>query len=462
MNSSIGYATYQQQYESSSLTNNTASIVLFFAIILLLSISFVVYFWYTEWHKIPIDRRGDQEVNQRQDIFLLVDNLSMQIRTLFKIPLWTLITLFLTQQGLTLASQERIYKARYYHFFSIVFIVTFIVSLSIITGTTNHPVLLQASLFSLVLSINFYLITRQRCYYMQKRQLFIDDGHIHAVYDTRFSRWDKSMFSNWVQIGILIFEFAQLMTFPLRDLLHHSSASFVLNVSALMPDMRTPTWYMYSLWTAFAVTLCSVILGSIIHLINWRYPYKISTRWVRWFIPVATLLYIPFLTTFISSAACQSLNLPENDFSDTLRCHSPNIPRQAYLWLSIIGYMIAYSLITLFLTSDERVPSENEIAYKSMSVAFIKNMGLLMAIIYLLVESTTKTSRMRAILSILILFIMICYNLKTRPCYVNTVSSPLPFFFVPDCHLSFLLDQLLSNRFLYLYPLDLYSRGRLK
>ncbi|KAG1584860.1 hypothetical protein G6F48_007624 [Rhizopus delemar] len=82
------------------------------------------------------------------------------------------------------------------------------------------------------------------------------------------------------------------MTFPLRDLItitsfHHSSVSFVLNVGGFMPDMRTPAWYTYSLWTAFAVTLCSMLLGILIHSINLKYPYKLSTRWVRWFIPVA-------------------------------------------------------------------------------------------------------------------------------------------------------------------------------
>ena len=39
--------------------------------------------------------------------------------------------------------------------------------------------------------------------------------------------------------------------------------------------------------------------------------------------------------------------------------------------------MIAYFLLTIFLTSYERIPKHNEIAFKSISVAFIKNMGKL-------------------------------------------------------------------------------------
>ncbi|KAI9267819.1 hypothetical protein BY458DRAFT_437014, partial [Sporodiniella umbellata] len=48
--------------------------------------------------------------------------------------------------------------------------------------------------------------------------------------------------------------------------------------------------------------------------------------------------------------------------------------------------------------------------------------GLLLAIVFLLVESTTKVNRMRAILSITILLTMICYNIKTSPCYVDKIN----------------------------------------
>ena len=142
------------------------------------------------------------------------------------------------------------------------------------------------------------------------------------------------------------------------------------------------------------------------------------------------------------------MNVPSNEFSDTLRCHSSDISQQLYLWTSLAGYIIAYFLLTIFLTSYERIPKHNEIAFKSISVAFIKNMGktylyinklfyveerlsyilficiigLFLAIVYLLVETTSEKNRMRAILSIIILLTMICYNIKARPCYVDKVN----------------------------------------
>ncbi|KAI8356210.1 hypothetical protein BD560DRAFT_406851 [Blakeslea trispora] len=480
MSNGIGYASYQQQYNTTLSGNdvqssNTASIALFFSIIACLVLSFAIYFWYTERHKVPINQRGDQKVGQQQEIYILVDNISSQVRIIFKIPVITLCIVLwkriihkdtftlksfdndstLPTAGNTSTSDnnnivqpmisyehQRVYSTSFYHLCSLLFIVTFIISLSILVATVssadissgNSPLLTQTALFIFVLSINLYLIARQRCYYMERRKLFGEtDEHINAVYETRFSNWDKSMLSNWIQIMIIVIEFFQLMTFPLRDLISvtrtsqshaHSSqlASLILNAGSLMPDMRTPTWYRYSLWTTFATVMCSLVLGLSIHAINFKFPYKISTRWVRWCIPVATLLYIPILTTFVSSAACQSLNVSSNDYSSTLRCNSTTISRPLYFWLSLFGYIVAYFLFTVFLTSFERVPNKNEIAFKSISVAFIKNMGLLLAIVFLLVESTTNINRMRAILSITILLTMICYNIKTQPCYVDKIN----------------------------------------
>ncbi|KAG1041158.1 hypothetical protein G6F43_012158 [Rhizopus delemar] len=433
MNSSLGYASHQQQYTTHP-ANETVSVLLFFSILLVLFAAFMIYFWYTELHTIPAQQRGEQAVSQQQEVYVLIDNLAMQVKMTFRMPLITLMTVLYKKlrHKDTSGPEQRVYAAGAYHLLSLLFFSTAILSLTTLVAAlkTATSKTIQTTLFLLVLSINLYLITRQRCYYHQKQQLFgPNDAHHHAVYETRFADWDRSMASNWVQILILVIEFFQLLSFPLRDLLSLSqhgptshTLSFLLNVGGWMPDIKTPSWYVYSVWTTFAVVVCSLTLAIVIHSINARYPYKLSTRWVRWCLPVVTLLYIPILTTFVGSAACQSLNEPSNAFSLTLRCHSPTVPRQPYLWLSLIGYVLAYFLTTLFLSSHERVPNKNEIAYKSISVAFIKNMGLLLAIVFLLVESTTKVNRMRALLSTAILFTMICYNIKTSPCYVDKIN----------------------------------------
>ncbi|KAF7722953.1 hypothetical protein EC973_002464 [Apophysomyces ossiformis] len=205
--------------------------------------------------------------------------------------------------------QRKVYTYRFHHLSSILFILVAVVAVIILVGSVTAPVasntssILQAALFAFVLAINLFLITRQRFYYRERRDLFgNDDAHMNAVYKTRFSDWDSKMWSNWIQIAILIIEFFQLLTFPLRDLITVNSfdekqsanqsyfthlISIIMNAGGLMPDMRTPTWYTYSLWTAFATTFACLLVAAGVHSINnWR-PYKIPTRWVHWCIPVA-------------------------------------------------------------------------------------------------------------------------------------------------------------------------------
>lgn len=297
MNSSLGYASHQQQYTTHP-ANETVSVLLFFSILLVLFAAFMIYFWYTELHTIPAQQRGEQAVSQQQEVYVLIDNLAMQVKMTFRMPLITLMTVLYKKlrHKDTSGPEQRVYAAGAYHLLSLLFFSTAILSLTTLVAAlkTATSKTIQTTLFLLVLSINLYLITRQRCYYHQKQQLFgPNDAHHHAVYETRFADWDRSMASNWVQILILVIEFFQLLSFPLRDLLSLSqhgptshTLSFLLNVGGWMPDIKTPSWYVYSVWTTFAVVICSLILAVVIHSINTRYPYKLSTRWVRWCLPV--------------------------------------------------------------------------------------------------------------------------------------------------------------------------------
>ncbi|KAJ2959217.1 hypothetical protein NQZ79_g5318 [Umbelopsis isabellina] len=501
----IGFASYQQQNSTADHpASDLISIILFFSIIVALIASFAIYFWFTEWHKIPPQQRREERLEYQKEIDQLVENIRQQVQAVFKIPVVGLLIVLWknvvhghrgNQEELAYTSasadgmyarsasagppsrhnstrdrsmtpatmsslsgptsnsspsiplsheHQKVLAHKYHHLISIICLILFIVAFIILIGTasavpsSSTSGFLQASLFVVVLCINMFLVTRQRFYYKERKELFgSDDAHMNAVYKTRFNDWDRKMWSNWVQIVILIIEFFQLLTFPLRDLMTVNSfgtsstseqnkfeyfVSLVLNAGGLMPDMRTPTWYTYTVWTTFVATCVGLLVAVVVHGVNtWR-PYRLPNQWVHWCIPIVSLMYIPVLTTFVSSAACQSLNVPTASYASTLRCHADNINQQTYLWLSLTGYIAAYFLMTIFLTSHERIPHHNEIAFKSIGIAFIKNMGLLLAINFLLVESTTNQNRLRAILSITILLTMICYNIKTRPCYVDKIN----------------------------------------
>lgn len=392
---SIGYASYQQQ--SNQLTtgytpNDLVSIVIFFSIIVLLMISFVIYFWFTEWHKVSSQQRHEDQLERQKEIDQLVENLKDQVKAIFQIPLVGLLiviwkgTFFITsssnnhhhshlknnfhipskeimngyiptnhhkqqqqnnhhrnklpsslstyitpsqyrysrqqQQQLYLISREhhKVWLYRFHHSFSILCLFGFMVSLILLMITNTNTtitdatsVTLQAGLFVFVLCINLFLITRQHYYYCKRKVFFGDeDAHINAIYHTHFHQWDMSMWSNWIQLIILIIEFFQLLTFPLRDFivtlnnidqsaLSTSSSihaqfnqflSILLNVGGIMPDMRTPTWYTYTVWSAFSVAMLSLIIACLVHGIHYFKPYQFPNRWVRWCIPVVVKVYI--------------------------------------------------------------------------------------------------------------------------------------------------------------------------
>lgn len=206
---------------------------------------------------------------------------------------------------------QKVLAHKYHHLFSIICVILFIVAFIILIGTasavpsSSTSAFLQASLFVVVLCINMFLVTRQRFYYKERKELFgSDDAHMNAVYKTRFTDWERKMWSNWIQIVILVIEFFQLLTFPLRDLMTVNSfgaissasqaqqsnfeyfVSLVLNAGGLMPDMRTPTWYTYTVWTTFSVTCLGLLVSVIVHGVNtWR-PYRLPNQWVHWCIPV--------------------------------------------------------------------------------------------------------------------------------------------------------------------------------
>jgi hypothetical protein len=208
---------------------------------------------------------------------------------------------------------RKVLAHKFHHLFSIICLILFIVAFIILIGTasavpsSSTSGFLQASLFVVVLCINMFLVTRQRFYYKERKELFgSDDAHMNAVYKTRFTDWDRKMWSNWIQIVILVIEFFQLLTFPLRDLMTVNSfgamsessssqaqqsnfeyfVSLVLNAGGLMPDMRTPTWYTYTVWTTFAVTCLGLLVAVTVHGVNtWR-PYRLPNQWVHWCIPV--------------------------------------------------------------------------------------------------------------------------------------------------------------------------------
>ena len=176
------------------------------------------------------------------------------------------------------------------------------------------------------------------------------------------------------------------------------------------------------------------------------------------------MLYLPILSTFLSSASCQSQAIhayaherhaqqedqarreghgvqrtpssllhsivltlldPASTVSSppaySLLCTGPQIRPSLYLAASLVAYTLAYLLFMVFLTSFERVPAKGEICFRPNGVAVLKNLGLLLAVDFLLIQSPAQR-RFRGLVSIAIMVAMACYTIRMKPCYWNKIN----------------------------------------
>jgi hypothetical protein len=175
------------------------------------------------------------------------------------------------------------------------------------------------------------------------------------------------------------------------------------------------------------------------------------------------VLYLPILSTFLSSAACQSQAIhayahekyaqqqeqarrregpgsiqatgifnsvmmtlldPASTVApsaSSLLCTGSHVQPTLYLTASLFAYTLAYVLFMVFLTSFERVPAKGEICFRPNGVAVLKNLGLLLAVDFLLIQSPSQR-RFRGLVSIGIMLAMACYTIRMKPCYWNKIN----------------------------------------
>ncbi|KAG0347649.1 hypothetical protein BG005_011963 [Podila minutissima] len=246
----------------------------------------------------------------------------------------------------------------------------------------------------------------------------------------------------------------------------------VVNSLGLQPSINTHDWYLLRFWSCFAVVVVGWFVALTIHAWNRRCrrlrregkPHwsAISIGWISCFIPVVSVLYLPILSTFLSSAACQSQAIhayaheryaqqqeqarraghgslatagifnsiimalldPASNVSNpatALLCTGPQVRPSLYLAASLLAYTLAYLLFVVFLTSFERAPGKGEICFRPNGVAVLKNLGLLLAVDFLLIQSPAQR-RFRGLVSISIMLAMACYTIKMKPCYWNKIN----------------------------------------
>ncbi|KAI9591958.1 hypothetical protein BDF19DRAFT_242373 [Syncephalis fuscata] len=248
--------------------------------------------------------------------------------------------------------------------------------------------LLLVSAFGFVMSVNLFLITRQHLYYKCKREAFADDARFRAISETSFGTFDRASWYNRIQILVIAFEFFQLISFPLRDLLQSNRFSTdetaspsnatkfvdaVIRIVALLPQLSSVYFYV-QFWTITGGIILGLAVAFLFHLHNKYARLSWPIFWVSSVVPIVGVLYLPVMTTYINSVACLTKHAHES-LIRTQRCPPPSVYANFYLLFSLLCYIIAYLFLTVFLTSYDRTPVKGDISFKSSGVAFFDNLG---------------------------------------------------------------------------------------
>ncbi|KAI8867704.1 hypothetical protein GQ42DRAFT_52373 [Ramicandelaber brevisporus] len=433
-------STIPSQPTKLSVSSTDAALAaVFFVVIGLLIAGTLVYV-------IVIKRRRDPEevllgrMRTEDEVGLLVENIKAQLATIRYMPLfnWDELKLHWIHHSLSWLALTVLLA-------SLVALIVGLVAPSI----DNAERVVQTGVFGAMVSLNMFVMVRQHLYYRLRRSSDEDIEQLRqAINSAEFRTFDGKRWVNWVQVFILVFEFIQLMTFPIRDLIKNiqiyangngkagtklseddsTAWDRALSLAALFPNI-TPGLFVIVFWAVFGLFIILAVIVTVIHLYNNSGSSSLLDRrpirlyWVNYFVPVVNLLYLPLLVIFVSSAACVSKDVPNmTTLQETgiVKCHAPGLSKPLYLVAALVGYAVAYLLMTIFVSSYDRTPVKGEIMFKSVGVAFTKNMSLLLSIDFLLIPQDYR--HLRSALSVVIVTALTCYNLQMKPCYTRSVN----------------------------------------
>ncbi|KAI8927805.1 hypothetical protein BC831DRAFT_451138 [Entophlyctis helioformis] len=278
-------------------------------------------------------------------------------------------------------------------------------------------------------------------------------------------------FPNMVECLVLITEFIQLSSFPLRDLLRNlafqqslmaaensSGAAFVQSlrqvVSALatgLPSINTrflsTVQFAIAWWSLLFAFIVAAVFTNLYYLlrIEWvestlppsvlrRVRQILSGAWIMVPLPLINLFYLVILTAFIDPLGCLTDNdtplwpaASLNDYAlaiqgrmrQCLPIHDGNPPLQT--WFSLSGFMMGYFLLTICRTANEPVPRDGAIQYTSRSELLFKNAAVVLLLLYVLVPSEDTTTA-RGIVAIFLLSGMILYSVVIGSSYAAPIN----------------------------------------
>ncbi|KAL2916559.1 hypothetical protein HK105_203992 [Polyrhizophydium stewartii] len=285
----------------------------------------------------------------------------------------------------------------------------------------------------------------------------------------QFKRIDFT-FANTVELLVLITEFIQLCSFPLRDLLRSVTFQQSLLNPATQSSVGVVTWirqiastisvglpsintrflttvqFAISWWALLGGLVVAVVFTMLYHLLRIELFEKsfpptvlrrirqiVSGTWIMIPLPLINLFYLIILTAFVDPLGCLTDNHTPlwparslEEYAVTIQArerqclpiHDGNPPLQT--GYSLAGFMMGYLLLTICRTAQEPVPRDGAIQYTSRSELLFKNSAVVLLLIYVLVPSEKTTGR--GIFAIFVLAAMIVYSVLIGSSYTRIVN----------------------------------------
>ena len=249
---------------------------------------------------------------------------------------------------------------------------------------------------------------------------------------------------NAIQTLVIIVEFLQLASFPLRDLYRNNAFQFALQLpqGTFSKDLMS---FIRSILAVFSTGLPNVNFDYVKFVICWWLTiagvfiaaifiagyYAIRTEylgqkickservsrilkgmdgvWILSFLPIINLLYLIILNAFLERLGCLSSNITPTWPAPLVELSLAIQKRQAeclpiyseypmmHTWYSLAGFTLAFFLFTACRTAQEPKPEEGVINYTSQSELLLKSGAITILLLYTLVPtSNTATLRTNA------------------------------------------------------------------
>ncbi|KAJ3207339.1 hypothetical protein HDU82_003838 [Entophlyctis luteolus] len=178
--------------------------------------------------------------------------------------------------------------------------------------------------------------------------------------------------------------------------------------------------------------------------------------WVVYFQPLTSILYLIVISPYIFLIFVQPIHKILGSFVEPLGCFSSsdqplwppelggsvlesvmnkqiaiklrqeqcapillNPPLQ--VWCSVVGYIMAYYLLTIFKVCDEQKPREGIVTFTSRSEVLNKNGSLTLLLLYTLIPTSDSTT-LRGIVAAIVLCFMIFYQIRIGSSYIRPVN----------------------------------------